>query len=147
MPLVHVQQGLLKPTKGDQRTNAILRRVRHFLAGIAKRTPPLRQQQGTAASIYASVPSEIKDSGDRITVSVPILGFTALELYVIPEVDSLTIEGRVTERREVPRSSWVEAIEKRLTHRLHFDFQLDPNRITATLNDSTLEIVAHKAGS
>ena len=146
MPLVHVQQGFLKPTKGDQRTNAVLRRVRHFLAGIARRTP-LRQRQGASAGVYASVPSEVKDSGNHVTVSVPILGFTALELYVIPELDRLTIEGRVTERRDVNSSNWVETIEKRLTHRLHFDFALDPNRITATLNDSTLEIVAHKMRS
>jgi len=146
VPLVHVQQGFLKPTKGDQRTNAVLRRVRHFLAGIARRTP-LRQRQGASAGVYASVPSEVKDSGNHVTVSVAILGFTALELYVIPELDSLTIEGRVTERRDVNSSNWVETIEKRLTHRLHFDFALDPNRITATLNDSTLEIVAHKMRS
>jgi HSP20 family molecular chaperone IbpA len=146
VPLVHVQQGFLKPTKGDQRTNAVLRRVRHFMAGIARRTP-LRQRQGASAGVYASVPSEVKDSGNHVTVSVAILGFTALELYVIPELDSLTIEGRVTERRDVNSSNWVETIEKRLTHRLHFDFALDPNRITATLNDSTLEIVAHKMRS
>jgi HSP20 family molecular chaperone IbpA len=146
MPLVHVRQGFLKPTKGDQRTNAVLRRVRHFLTGIARRTP-LRQRQGASAGVYASVPSEVKDSGNHVTVSVPILGFTAMELYVIPELDSLTIEGRVTERRDGNGSNWVETIEKRLTHRLHFDFELDSNRITATLNDSTLEIVAHKIGS
>jgi HSP20 family molecular chaperone IbpA len=94
--------------------------------------------------VVASSPSEVQEVSGEVVVRIPILGFTALELYVLPDWDSLTIEGRIKQRRTFDGKHWTETIEKRLSHRLVFDFELDPNRVTATLNDATVEIVAHK---
>lgn len=142
MNFVPVRQRRLKRGEIDGRTRAIIRRVRKFLVGVAGKKSSYRRK--TTASIFASVPSEVKQRGDEITVIVPILGFTALELYVFPDWDSLVIEGRVKERRELVGSHGEETIEKRLSHRLRFDFTLDPNRITATMKGTTVEIIAFK---
>lgn len=123
----------------------MIRRVRQFLARIARKTPT--RHKNSTASIFASVPSDVKESSGEIIIRVPILGFTALELYVIPDWYSLTIEGRVKQQRAFDGSNWTETMEKRITHRLHFDFELDPDRITATLNETTVEIIAHRAVS
>jgi HSP20 family molecular chaperone IbpA len=142
MPLVPVRQGVLKRRKIDRATKAIIRRARQFLARLAHKGSD--RPVSAVAPIFATVPCEIKEHSGEITVRVPILGFSAMELYVIPDWDVLTIEGRAKQKRTFDGSNWIETIEKRLTHRLHFDFELDPNRITATLNETTVEIVAHK---
>ena len=121
----------------------MIRRVRQFLARIVSNTPTGNKQ--SPAPIFASVPSDVKEHSGEITIKVPILGFTALELYVIPDWYSLTIEGRVKQQRVFQGSNWTETMEKRITHRIHFDFELDPDNITATLNETIVEIIAHRA--
>ncbi len=142
MSLVPVRQGVLRRRRIDRRTRDIVRKVRQFLARITSKT----SAHPTAANtpIVASSPSEVQERSGEVVVRVPILGFSALELYVLPDWDSLTIEGRIKQRRTFDGTHWTETIEKRLSHRLVFDFELDPNRVTATLNDATVEIIAHK---
>ena len=92
-------------------------------------------------------PSELEETKDEYRIKVGVPGFDdyTLQLDVLPH--SITVEG-TAEKMEVPNDELIhfsEFGEKRLLRQFDLPTCIDPDRITATVDEGILRIVAKKA--
>jgi len=92
-------------------------------------------------------PSELAETKDeiRIRAAVPGFGARTMQVYVLPS--SITIEGlmETTIHPSDEKIHFSELTEKKLLRQFDLPAPIDPERVTATLEDGVLRIFAKKA--
>jgi HSP20 family protein len=87
------------------------------------------------------------DAGYRATVAVP--GFSVKQLTVAATPDALTIRGNVetTTKKEEPGQKTLlsEISHKQIFRHFHLDSPIDPDKVTANLENGVLSVVMPKA--
>lgn len=94
-------------------------------------------------------PSELAETKDEIRIRSAVSGFRAraMQVYVLP--NSITIAGQ-TETTIHPNDEKIhfsELTEKKLLRQFDLPTSIDPERVTATLEDGVLRIFAKKAAA
>jgi HSP20 family molecular chaperone IbpA len=92
-------------------------------------------------------PSELTETNDEIRIRAVVPGFSARSLAVDVLPYSITIEGQVkyAEHPGEEKIHFSEFGEKRLMRQFDLHARIDPNEVTATLEDGVLRIAAKKA--
>jgi HSP20 family molecular chaperone IbpA len=91
--------------------------------------------------------SELAETNDEIRIRAAVPGFAARSLAVDVLPDSITIEGRVNyaEHAGEERIHFSEFGGKTLMRQIELPVRIDPNDVTATLEDGVLRVAAKKA--
>jgi HSP20 family protein len=92
-------------------------------------------------------PSEFAETNEEIRIRALVPGFSARALAVDVLPYSITIEGQVkyTEHPAEEKIHFSEFGEKRLIRQFDLPARIDPNEVTAALEDGVLRIAAKKA--
>ncbi len=151
------------PVKTVTRTNQVLHRLRQLMAivhtEIRQRAFRLFQEKGcqpgyeledwleAERDVLYRPPCEMAETGEEIRIQAAVPGFCAGSVQVDVLPNSITIEGKsrlvAQEAGAKIRSS--EFRQKRLLRQFDLPSRIDPEVITATLEDGVLRIVAKKA--
>jgi HSP20 family molecular chaperone IbpA len=94
------------------------------------------------------VPStEMSESDEEIHIRAAVPGLNAEQVKVDALPDSIIIEGEATQSKEEEKEKvlFSEFKGQRLFRRLDLPAEIDPEKVTATLDNGMLEVVAKKA--
>ncbi|MCI0664776.1 MAG: Hsp20/alpha crystallin family protein [Acidobacteria bacterium] len=99
------------------------------------------------SELMRSVPVEVKENEDQITVRAEVPGFAGNEIKVSVEPKSLVISGKSEKSTEEKKEQAVlsEFRSNQFYRELSFPAEVDPAKATATLKDGILELVLAKA--
>ena len=99
------------------------------------------------SELMRSVPVEVKETEDQITVRAEVPGFAANEIKVSVEPKYLFISGKSEKSTEEKKEQTVlsEFRSNQFCRELAFLAEIDPAKATATLKDGILELVLAKA--
>jgi HSP20 family molecular chaperone IbpA len=91
-------------------------------------------------------PAELAETNEEIRIRALVPGFSARALAVDVLPDSITIEGRVkyAEHSGEEKIHFSEFGQKRLMRQIDLPARIDPDEVTATLEDGVLRIAAKK---
>ena len=151
------------PVKTVTRTNQVPHRLRQLMAivhnEIRQRAFRLFQEKGCQPGyeledwveaehdVLCCPPCELAETGEEIRIQAAVPGFCAGSVQVDVLPNSLTIEGKarpaVQEGGE--KIHFSEFRQKRLLRQFDLPARIDPEAVTATLDDGVLRIVAKKA--
>jgi HSP20 family molecular chaperone IbpA len=148
--------------KAISRTNQALHRPREFMntlqEDIRRRAYYLFRQKGSRPGheledweeaereAVCCPPSELAETNDEIRIRAVVAGFNARALAVDVLPDSITIEGQVryAEHAGEEKIHFSEFGEKRLMRQFELPVRIDPDNVTAMLEDGVLRIAAKK---
>jgi len=151
------QPAILKIMDGDP----FLLRMREVYNTVAQRAYELFERRGcqdghdqddwfhAELELLKPVPVEISDGDDELTVRAEVPGFRDQDIEVRVEPHRLVISGKQEHVREETRKKTVYS-EKRsneMFRMLELPEEVDPDKVTAALQDGTLEISLPKAHS
>jgi HSP20 family protein len=149
--------------KTISRTNQALHRSREFMNTlqdkIRRRAYYVFRQKGcrpgheledweeAERELVCRPPSELVETNDEVRIRAVVPGFSARALAVDVLPNSITIEGQVkyAEHAGEERVHFTEFGEKPLMRQFDLPARIDPNEVTATLEDGVLQITAKKA--
>ena len=149
------------PVKMVTSTNAALHRLRQLMKTaheeIERRAYDLSLQKGwksgreledwvaAESEVLCCPPSELAESATEIRIKAAVPGVDAKTLQVDVLPNSITVEGRV-ERVEARSGENISEIGARmLLRQFALPARIDPDEVTATLDNGVLLIVARKA--
>lgn len=145
------------------RTNQALHRSREFMntlqEEIRRRAYCLFLQKGcrqghaledwveAEREVLCRPPSELSETNEEFRIRALVPGFCARALVVDVLPDSISIEGQVnyTEHAAEEKIHFSEFGEKQLLRHFQLPGRIDPEEVTATLEDGVLRIAAEKA--
>jgi HSP20 family molecular chaperone IbpA len=149
--------------KTISRTNQALHRPREFMntlqEHIRRRAYYLFRQKGcrpdheledwkqAEREVVCCPPSELAETNDEIRIRAVVAGFSARALTVDVLPYSITIEGQVkyAEHAGEEKIHFSEFGERRLMRQFELPVRIDPDNVTAMLEDGVLRIAAKKA--
>lgn len=133
--------------------------MREFSHSIARRAYEFFEARGrqfgneledwfrAESELMRTVPVEVKENEDKITVRAEVPGFAANEIKVSVEPKFLVISGKSEKSTEEKKEQTVlsEFRSKHFIRELKFPAEVDPAKAMATLKDGILELVLAKA--
>jgi HSP20 family molecular chaperone IbpA len=132
----------------DTLQNDIRRRAYYlFLQKGCRQAHALEDWVEAEREVLCRPPSELVETNEEIRIRALVPGFCARALAVDVLPDSITIEGQVkyTEHPGEEKIDFSEFGEKRLVRQFELPARIDPDNVTATLEDGVLRIAAKKA--
>ena len=95
------------------------------------------------------VPVEIVDNDETFTVHAEVPGFAPNDLEVKIEPSRVLIRGRAetSTQRSTGKMIYTECQKNQIFRVLNLPTQVDPDRVTANLQDGILQITLHKAST
>ena len=95
------------------------------------------------------VPVEIVDNDETFTVHAEVPGFAPNDLEVKVEPSRVLIRGRAetSTQRSAGKMIYTECQKNQIFRVLNLPTQVDPDRVTANLQDGILQITLHKAST
>ena len=95
------------------------------------------------------VPVEIVDNDETLTAYAEVPGFSPKDLEVKVEPSRLLIRGRAetSTQRSAGKTIYSECQKNQISRVLNLPTQVDPDRVTANLQDGILQIMLHKAST
>ena len=99
------------------------------------------------SEILQPVPVEIADNDDTLSVRAEVPGFTPKELEVKVEPSRLLIRGESenSKQRSVGKTIYSECQKNQLFRVLNLPTKVNPDKVTATVQDGVLHIILPKA--
>ena len=99
------------------------------------------------SEILQPVPIEIADNDETLTVRAEVPGFTPKDLEVKVEPSRLLIRGETekSKQRSVGRTIYSETQKNQLFRVLNLPTKVNPDRVTASVQDGVLHITLPKA--
>lgn len=133
--------------------------MREFSHSIARRAYELFEARGhqlgndlddwfrAESELMRSVPVEIKETEDQITVRAEVPGLAANEIKVSIEPKFLVISGKSEKSTEKKKEQTVlsEIRSNQFCRELTFPAEVDPAKASATLKNGLLELILAKA--
>jgi len=94
----------------------------------------------------APVPVEIVDNDETLTINAEVPGFAPKDLEVKVEPSRLLIRGQTetSTQRSEGKTIYTERQKNQIFRVLNLPTQVDPDRVTANLQDGILQITLHK---
>jgi HSP20 family protein len=101
------------------------------------------------SELMRSVPVEVKETEDQITVRAEVPGFAANEIKVSVEPNYMVISGKSEKSTEEKKEQTVlsEFRSNQFCREVTFPAEVDPAKATANLKDGILELILAKAVS
>lgn len=90
-------------------------------------------------------PTELIEDENTYRASVAVPGFAGEQLTVTATADSLTIRGEAEETKKAEKTLLSEFSHKQIFRHFHLDSPVDPDAVTADLENGVLKIELPKA--
>ncbi|MBM3766692.1 MAG: Hsp20/alpha crystallin family protein [Acidobacteria bacterium] len=90
-------------------------------------------------------PAELTEDETTYRASVAVPGFASEQLTVTATADSLTIRGEAEETKKAEKTLLSEFSHKQIFRHFHLDSPVDPDAVTANLENGVLKIELPKA--
>jgi HSP20 family protein len=102
-----------------------------------------------ASEVLCSVPVDVTETEDQVTVRAEVAGFTEKNIEVRVEPRSLCITGKRREAWEQKEGNTVysERRASQIFRVLDLPSRIDPEKVNAKLGDGVLEIILAKVGT
>ncbi len=90
-------------------------------------------------------PAELTEDETTYRASVAVPGFAAEQLTVTATADSLTVRGEAEETKKAEKTLLSEFSHKQIFRHFHLESPVDPDAVTANLENGVLKIELPKA--
>jgi HSP20 family molecular chaperone IbpA len=98
------------------------------------------------AEFLSPLPLEISEAETELTVRAEVPGFTEKEIEIVVEPARLFITGKAEKTEDKRKKTlYSEISSKEVFRSIALPAEIDPDKVTALLNNGVLEISLHKA--